>query len=63
MYDVTGFADNLPQQFLIPTYLPFSYNKEKGIKEEREANGEKGVEVSCLFNCFLWSRGILNFGM
>jgi hypothetical protein len=61
MCHVAQFRDELPQWFLIPTYLPFSYHKEKE-KGEREADVEKGIEVSCLLKCFLLSKGIINFG-
>ena len=50
-------------EVLMPTYhLPSCYYKEKKSREE-EADGEKGMRASCLLNCFLLSRGIINFGV
>jgi hypothetical protein len=48
---------------LVLTYLP-CYYKEKGKKGkgEKRADGEKRTRASCLLNCFLLSRSIVNFG-
>ena len=58
-----GFGDNLLCRFLIPTYLLSSYRKEKEKKGGGEADCEKGIGASCLLNCFLMSRGVVNFGV
>jgi hypothetical protein len=48
------------EQVLIPTYLPFSYHKEK--KGEGKPVG-KGMGILCILSCFVLSRGIINFGV
>jgi hypothetical protein len=50
--DIPEFGADLPNWFLIPTYVPFSYQKEGEKKERREVNGEKGIGASCLLDCF-----------
>lgn len=50
------------EPILKPTYLPSSSHKEKD-KMGEETDGEKGMGVLCIFNCFLLSRGIDNFGV
>ena len=45
------------------TYLLSYYRKQKEKKGGGEADCEKGIGASCLLNCFLMSRGVVNFGV